>query len=144
MSTPSSRSASNDVGGESFDFLGISGHCSRFSSSCRQFQGKWGSLRYAWPKVSGNVRRRPQTPLLYKKPRKPKKSGKRGGSSKNETLSCFLCSQSSELLRGGQVLLLQAVQLTRNNTGTEQRATFCKEDRVESLVLVGIRPSEAC
>ena len=38
------------------------------------------------------MRRRPQTPLLCKKPRKSKKSGERGGKPKSGTLACLPCS----------------------------------------------------
>ena len=76
--------------------VGISGVCSKFSSSCQYFVDKWRNLFHALQIVRGNVRRKPRPPLLYKKPRKSKKSGERGGKSKSGTLTCFPYLQSRE------------------------------------------------
>ena len=73
-----------------------------------------------------------------------KKSGEMGGKLKSGTLACLPCTQSRELRRGGQLLLLQAVQLTRSNNRAKQRATLCKQGRVEGLMFGRIRLAADC
>ena len=55
---------------------------------------------------------------------KAEEIGKRGGRLKSGTLACLPYSQSREVWSGGQVLLLRAVQLTKNNSETKHRAIF--------------------
>ena len=118
--------------------LGISGVCPRLSTNSQFFQDKWGNLCHALQMVSGNERCKRR---CYGSSPKSKNSGERGGKPKGGTLAFVPHTQSRELWWGCQVLLLQAVELTRSNSRAKLRATFCEQGRVDGLIFGGSRPT---
>ena len=77
MSASSSGSAGNGAGGERFDVHGDFGGMSEIQQQLAALSRQWDNSRHDLQIVSGNERRSPRPPLLFKQPRKPKKSGER-------------------------------------------------------------------
>ena len=132
MYTPSSRSVGKGDGGERLDVPGnLGGIMSEIQHQLTVLARQMWHLHYALQIVSGNEWRRPQTPLLYKQPGKPKKSGETGGKFKSGKLACLPRTQVVETQEQGEAA--GYVLLTRPSGGPDYRREPTRRELLDGL-----------
>ena len=131
-------SAGNGVGGDSF---GVPGNLRRMSEIQQQLSLLSRQIGQLASRLADSERQRAKeaaNATAMQAAQRDKKERRKGRKVQEEwNARCLPCSQSRTFLRENQVLLLQAVQLTGNNSRMEQRATLCEQVQMESLIFGG-------
>ena len=106
MSTPSPGSAGNGTGGERFDVHEDLGSMSEIQQQLTVMSRQLGQLASRFTDSQRQRAEEAAIALLFKQPRKPKKSGERERKYKSGKLACLPYRQFRSHWRGGQLLLL--------------------------------------